>query len=361
MSRLITRSARHTLVVLGPVVVAFGLGAAILALLGRNPSTFYSDLFRSGLISQAGWQAMLTRLAPLLLIGTGYILAFRAGIWNIGGDGQFLLACAVVAGLGPQVMGSTPRWVGLILLCVAGLAVGGAWTLVPAYLRAWHGVNEVVSSVMMSFIGVNLANLLIKQVWRSKTTIVPQTEHVPLAELLPRLGGSTVHAGILVGVAAVAVTWYLTHSTTLGLKLSVMGASQRVAAHVGLPVKRLIMGTFFASGALVGLAGAVEILGQWGYMRADWNPQFGLPLFALVFLARLNPLAVVPLACFYAVLEIGGHEAARRAALDHDFILVLVGLVLILMATSQYLALSSRERATVGRKAAELLHWRRET
>lgn len=329
---------------LGPIIAALVAGAVILAILGRNPLAFYGDLFRTGLISSVGWQAMVTRLAPLLLIGMGYIVAFRAGIWNIGGDGQFLLSAAIVAGLSPAVMGALPRAVGLIVLALIGFAVGGVWTLLPAYLKAWHGVNEIITSVMTSFIGIYLGALLIQQVWRTSPNL-PQTGSVPLSRLLPHLGGTTIHVGILVAVVAVAVVWYVLDHTSAGLRLTVLGANPRAAAHAGLAVKRLIIMTFFASGALIGLGAAMEILGEWGYMRAGWNPGFGLPLFALVFLARLNPAAVIPLAAFYAVLDIGGHEATRLASLDYDFVLVIIALVLLFMATTQYLGWSARRRS----------------
>jgi general nucleoside transport system permease protein len=356
----VSEGARAVGRALVPIVAALMVGAIILAALGRNPLAFYGDLFRAGLVSDAGWQGMLTRLAPFLLIGMGYIVAFRAGIWNIGGDGQFLLAAAVVAGLGPSVMGSMSRPAGLVVLGLVGFVVGGVWTILPAYLKAWFGVNEIITSVMMSFIGINLANLLIKGPWRSAETSVPQTDSVPLSDLLPHLGSTTIHVGIIVAVVVVVIVWYLLNFTAIGLRLTILGASPRAALHVGLNVKRMIVTTFFVSGALVGLAAAVEILGVWGYMRADWNPKFGLALFALVFLARLSPLATIPLAAFYAILEIGGHEAARHAALDYDFVLVLIGLILLFMAVSQYVRTPAGRRKDLLQRLAGRVRLRSE-
>lgn len=354
-------SARRVAWAFAPVVAALLVGAVILAALGRNPLAFYGDLFRAGLFSSTGWQGMLTRLAPFLLMGMGYIVAFRAGIWNIGGDGQFLLAAAVVAGLAPNVMDAMSRPAGLVVLGLVGFVVGGAWTLLPAYLKAWFGVNEIITTVMMSFVGINLANILIKGPWRSGETAVPQTDFVPLDRLLPTLGSTTIHAGILLAVVAVAVAWYVLDRTSAGLRLTVLGANPRAALHAGFNVKRMIMTTFFASGALVGLAAAVEILGVWGYMRADWNPKFGLALFALVFLARLSPLATIPLAAFYAILEIGGHEAARRASLDYDFVLILIGLILLFMAVTQYARTPAARRRESLRKMAGRISLRSES
>lgn len=341
-----------------PVVAALVVGAIILAAIGRNPLAFYGDLFRAGLFSSNGWQAMVTRLAPLLLISTGYIVAFRAGLWNIGGDGQFLLAGAIVAGALPSVMGSMPRAAGLVVLGVIGFVAGGGWTLLPAYLKAWHGVNEIITTVMMSFIGINLGYLLIRQVWRTTLTVSPETTPVPLSELLPRLGGSTIHAGIIVALTAAVVAWYVLSRTSVGLRLTVLGSNPRVAAHAGLPVKRLVVTTFFVSGGLVGLGAAVEILGVWGYMRAGWDPGFGLALFALVFLAQLRPGVVIPLAAFYAVLQIGGHDAAQKASLDYDFVLILIALMLFFMAVWAYFRPGREGRRLPGRTAAGRLRWR---
>ena len=345
---------------LGPVLAALAVGALILLLLGRDPLVFYGDLFRAGLVSASGWQGMITRLAPLLLIGTGFIVAFRAGLWNIGGDGQFVLSAAFVAGLAPAVMSSVSRPTGLVLLALVGMVVGGGWTLLPALLKAWYGINEIITTLMMSFIGINLANLLIKGPWRSAETTVPQTGAVPLSDLLPRFGGTTIHVGIVVGMLSVLVGWYVLDRHAVGLRLTILGANPRAAVHAGLHVKRIIVVTFFVSGALIGLAAAVEILGVWGYMRADWNPGFGLALFALVFLARLSPLAMVPLAAFYAVLEIGGHEAARRSGLDYDFILVLIALVLLFLAVSQLLGSSRDERRGLATRLVARLNPRRQ-
>lgn len=357
---MVVAGARAAGRALGPIVAALIVGGLVLVALGRNPLVFYGDVFRAGLVSSAGWQGMVTRLAPFLLIGMGYILAFRAGIWNIGGDGQFLLAAAVVAGAAPAIMGGIPRPVGLVALGLVGFLVGGAWTLVPAYLKAWFGVNEIITSVMMSFIGINLANLLIKGPFRGADVSVPQTDSVPLRELLPRLGGSSIHAGVIVAVVVVVAVWYVLDHTAVGLKLTILGANPRAAVHAGMNLKRMIMATFFASGALVGLAAAVEILGVWGYMRADWNPKFGLALFALVFLARLSPLATIPLAALYAVLEIGGHEAARQAALDYDFVTMLIGLILLFMAVSQYARTPSWQRKGLWRRVLGRVRMRNE-
>jgi len=331
------RAWKDTVESVAPFVLALIVGGLVLLALGRNPITFYGDIVRAGLFNNSGLQDTVIRMAPLLLMAAGLIVAFQTSIWNIGGDGQFLLAAALAAGFGPVFMAAMPVWLSLVILCIIGTITGGLSTIIPAVLKAKYGVNEIISSLMMSFIGVNFANLLIKGPFRSTKTIVPQTGVVPFAHLLPPIPGTRIHIGIFIALILLLVVYYVMKKTALGLKLRLLGQNPRAALHAGLNNSRLIVGAFMVSGAFMGLAGTVEILGVWGYMRADWNPNFGLPLFALVFLARLNALAAIPLVGFYAVLSIGGHSAARAADLPDDFILIIVGLVLLFMALTEYI------------------------
>jgi ABC-type uncharacterized transport system permease subunit len=324
---------------MGPIVLALAAGAAILAALGRNPGAFYSDILEGGLLTRTGFEASLTRTATLLLIAVGLVVVFRANIWNLGIDGQFLLAGVLVAGLSPDLRGVLPNALLLLLLFLVAIVVGALWTVVPAFLRAYYGVNEIITTLMMTFIGINLANLLIKTAFRDfASTNVPQTSVLPLDERLPRLPETrSVHIGIVVALAVAVIVHYVMTRTSFGLRLNVLGANPRAAGHFGLSVPRLIMVSFFVSGGIIGMAGATEILGVWGYVRADWNPAFGLTVVPLVFLARLNAIAVVPFVALLAVLSIGGDLATRRADLANDFLLVLVGLILIFMAVTEYL------------------------
>lgn len=331
----------------GPIVLALAAVAAILAALGRNPGSFYSDILEGGLLTRTGFEASLTRTATLLLIAVGLVVVFRANIWNLGIDGQFLLAGVLVAGLGPDLRGVLPNAFLLLVLFLVAIVVGALWTVVPAFLRAYYGVNEIITTLMMTFIGINLANLLIKTTFRDfASTNVPQTSVLPLDERLPRLPETrSVHIGILVALALAFLVQYVMTRTSFGLRLNVLGANPRAAGHFGLSVPRLIIISFLVSGGIVGMAGATEILGVWGYVRADWNPAFGLTVVPLVFLARLNAIAVIPFVALLAVLSIGGDLATRRAELANDFLLVLVGLILIFMALTEYLG---RRRALGG-------------
>jgi simple sugar transport system permease protein len=321
---------------LGPVVLALGAGAILLAALGRNPASFYQDIIEGG-IEYTAWQDSIMRMAPLLLIAVGLIVVFRAGIWNLGIDGQFLLAAVVVSGVAPEIVGHVPNWLVWLASFLLAAVVGAAWTIVPALLKARYHLNEIITTLMMTFIGINFANILVKGPFQDFSSNVAQTSTLDFEDLLPTIPGTRVHVGILVaGVAALAV-WFLMSRTSFGLRLQVLGANARAAAHIGIDVPRLVVVSFVVSGLFVGLAAAAEILGIWGYVRADWNPAFGLWVVPLVFLARLNALAVIPFVFFLSVLSIGGDFATQQAELSNEFTLVLVGLILLFMGVTELL------------------------
>ena len=330
-----------------PVVLALAAGGVILAALGKNPLDYYGYVIERGLLRRGGLQETLTRMAPLLLIAAGLIVAFRAGIWNLGGDGQFLLAAVTTAGLAPVLDTLLPRASMLAICLMTGALVAAIWSLLPALLNARYGVNEIVTTLMMSFLGVSLSNVLIKLALFDPNTTVPQTRSLPVDERLPRLFGTTVHSGLLIAVACLVLIELMMTRTAFGLKLQVLGANRAAAIHAGERVERLTLLAFILSSGLIGLAGAVDVLGVWGTVRADWNPAYGLLVVPLVFLARLNGYAVIGLTLFFSALMVGGESAAHRVGVPQNYVLVLVALLLVFLALIEYRDASRRKQLTV--------------
>jgi general nucleoside transport system permease protein len=319
-----------------PVLLALGAGAILLLALRRDPITFYSNVWKGG-IELTAWQDSAVRAAPLLLIAVGLVVVFRANIWNLGYNGQFLLGAALISGVGPRLVDSEPRWFALVVLSLVAGAAGAAWTLVPALLKARYETNEIITTLMMSFIGIGVANILIKGPFQDPTVNIPQTRVLPLDKMLPTVPGTRIHIGVLIALAAVLIVHFVLTRTSFGLRLQILGANPRAARHVGLKVPRLILMSFLVSGLLIGMAAAADILGTWGYVRANWNPAYGDTVIPFVFLARLNALALIPFVGFYAVLSTGGDLATQHANLPTDFLLVLVALILLFMTVIEYL------------------------
>jgi simple sugar transport system permease protein len=336
---VIARAARlgeATLTAAVPIVLALVVNGILLAALGRDPFTFYADMFNRGLIQWEGFQESIIRSAPLLLIAAGLIVAFRANLWNLGGDGQFLLGAAFTAGFAPSLLESLGVWPMLLITMAIAALAGGAWTLIPALLRGRYGVNEIITTLMMSFIGIGVANVLVKGPFMTEVGGVARTDVVPFDERFPLLFDTRIHLGFVIGVVALLAVHVLMTRTSLGLRLRILGASPRAALHAGLRPVRLTVIAFALSGALIGLSGSVEILGVQGSFRADFNPAYGLLVIPLVFLARLNAIGSLVLVIVFSVIQIGGESAAREAEITSDVLFVLVGLMLLFMALTEY-------------------------
>ncbi len=320
-----------------PILLALVANGILLALLGRDPFTFYGDMFERGLINWDGFQESIIRSAPLLLIAAGLIVAFRANLWNLGGDGQFLLGAALTAGLGPSLLSSLGVWPMLVITMTVAVLIGAAWTIIPAVLRGRYGVNEIITTLMMSFIGIGVANVLVKGPFKTDVGGVARTDVLPFDERLPLLFDTRIHLGFVIAVVAILGVHLLMTRNSLGLRLRVLGANPRAALHAGLHPAWLTVIAFAISGGLIGLSGSVEILGVQGSFRADFNPAYGLLVIPLVFLARLNAIGSLVLVILFSVIQIGGESAAREAEITSDVLFVLVGLMLLFMAVIEYL------------------------
>ena len=319
-----------------PVVLALVAGGVLLLCLKRNPLTFYGDVWQYG-FQNGAWQDSAIRMAPLLLIAAGLTVIFRANIWNLGYDGQFLLGAALVSGYGPTLMQHLPKAFAIVILFGMAAAVGAAWTIIPAILKARYGTNEIITTLMMSFIGIDLANILVKGPFQDTTVNIPQTSVLPFDKMLPNIPGTRVHIGLIVAFVAVFAVHYMLTRTSFGLRLQILGANPRAARHMGVNVTRVIIVSFLISGALIGAASAADILGLWGYARANWNPAYGDTVIPFVVLARLNALAVIPFIAFFSVLATGGDLAAVQSNLPTEFLLVLVALILLFMTVIEFL------------------------
>lgn len=342
---------RALLISVGPLVGALMLGAIVLLAMDVDPLSYYAYVVQRAIFSPSGIESTLTRMGPLLLIAASLIVAFRAGIWNLGGDGQFLLAAVMVAAVAPMTLGALPVWPNLLLGLLVGAAVGALWGLLPAMLKAWQGINEIITTLMMSFLGVSLANLLIKLAFLDPTTTTPQTRTLPVEARLPRLFDTSISSSLLVGLVAIVVVHLAMNRTSFGMKLRLVGASPRAAIHAGLPVPLLTIAVFALSAALAGLAGAVDVLGTYGNVRTDWNPAYSLTVVPLVLLARLNGFASIAYVFLFSALTIGGESAARRLGVPSFFSLVIVAFLLIMLSLTEYLDKRSQDRAHSARRA----------
>ncbi|MEZ5204793.1 MAG: ABC transporter permease [Acidimicrobiales bacterium] len=314
---------------LGSIAVALLVGAVVVALSGNDAIATYSRIVDRGFTSRGAFTATLTAATPLLFTGLAAATAFRMGIFNIGGEGQLIVGAVGASGAG-IVLDGRPAALAIPAMLVAGAACGAAWAGIAAVLRAWLNTNEIITTLMLNYLAINLATYLVfgsKSRWRDlegSGLMFPKGKAIPEAFEFPSVdfGNFTVSFGFFIGIAAAIALYVAFRSTRFGFQTRVIGDEPRAAAYAGMRTKRTILALLALSGAVAGLGGASDVgdtrhlldpkaLGQAGYGYA------GIVVAAL---ARLNPLAVVGVS-----ILMGGLANAGRALQGPDFPAGLVG------------------------------------
>lgn len=319
-----------------PVLAALVAAGLVLLVLGSDPIEYYAYVVERGLLRWRGLQATVVNMVPLLILGGALIVSFRSGLWNLGIDGQYLLGTLTAGATAPLLAGAFPAVVALPLAMLAGAIAGALWALPPALLRARAGINEVISGLMMSLIAASLTAAAIKLWLKDPTSLEPQTLTLPVEDRLPLLADTDINIGIFIALGVVIAAHVLMMRSATGLRFRILGLNPLAATHAGLGVPRLTLSVLCLSGALGGLAGAVELTGVLGKMQASWHPGYGFAVVPLVFLARMNGWAVIVFVFAFSVLQIGSASAATRLGVPQDFTMVLVGFLLLFLALSEY-------------------------
>ncbi len=317
-------------IVAGTTATLIGLGfdapRATRALVGGSFGSWYA--FGSG---------TLVRATPLILTGLAVALAFRAGVFNIGAEGQFLTGAAGATAI---ALGASraPQWILLPGILLAGCVAGALWAWIAAELRARFRVLEVISTLMLNFVAAYLVSYLVRGPLQEPTHIYPQTESFVVAAQLPRFGSSTrLHAGFAIACVACAICWWVLRYTAAGFRVRVSGANPDAARSAGqIDVRRVTTRAFIASGALAGLAGAIEVSGVTYALYENISPGFGYTAIAVALLARLNALAVVATGILFGALEAGATAMQRDAGVPSVVVSVVeASVILILVAADR--------------------------
>ncbi len=313
-----------------PLLLAFLLSAGILLCLDTNPFEYYGYILKRCLTSSLGFEAVLLKMTPLLCISAGLMIAFKTGIWNLGGDGQFLLGAVLTIGLATQLATCMHPLFFIPFCLLISLIIGAAWVSVSAFLHLKYGINEVVSTLMMSFIGISLGNVFIKGPLRDTAFPHPQTLTLSVENRLLRLFDSSIHVGFFLAIFTILFVHYILNHTTLGIKWRVIGSSKKVAYHAGYPVKTLLFLAFCLSGACISLAGAIEVLGVYGAVQANWNPAYSIFAIPIVFLGRCHGVVILLYTFLFSILLVGGSSASRVLQVPTYIIHVVLALVMLL-------------------------------
>jgi simple sugar transport system permease protein len=309
-----------------------GLLAVVLAAGGYDAGLALGALWRGSFGSgDAIASATLVRATPLVLTGLAVSLAFRAGVWNIGAEGQLLAGAAVAAAIALALpTEGAPAALAVPAVLVGGAVAGGAWAGISALLRRRHGVPEVISTIMLNFVAASLVGWLVRGPLQEPLGIYPQSEAIPGASRLPFLPGMRLHAGIVVAMLAAGCLAWVLRATAAGFRIRAAGANPDAARSAGLiDVARTTMLAFLASGALAGLAGAVEVTGVTYALYENLSPGYGFTAIAVALLARLDPLYVVASGMLFGALEAGGAAMQRDAGVPAVLVEVVEAMIIL--------------------------------
>lgn len=333
----VARRAEAVVLPLGALLVGVAIFSLFLLAQGKSPAEFFSLVYRGGFGTAFSWQNTLSRTAPLLLAALCVVLPARLGLVVIGGEGAIVLG-GVAAGAVGVALGGVTAALALPIMLLCAMAVGATWIGAVGALRHYRGVNETIASLLMAYIAIALMNHLVEGPLRDPASLnKPST--APLAEAL-RVGnipGWDVHWGLVFGVICCVLAWVLIDKTTWGFAARIAGGNIRAAQVQGLPVGWLIVGFTALGGAFAGLAGFFEVAAVHGSANASLAVGYGYTGILIAFLARHNPLAIIPLAILLAGFEASSGLVQRRMDLPDATTLVLQGFVFIAILMSDTL------------------------
>lgn len=319
------------------LLAALALFGVFILLIGHDPLEVFALIVKGGFSSAFAWQNTLQRAAPLVLTALCVALPAQAGLIVIGAEGALVLGALAAAVTGHAVDGLPPLAV-QALMAVTGMVTGGAWVAASGALRQYRGVNETISSLLLTYVAIALFNHFVEGPLRDPASLnKPSTLPIGEANMVGALPGLDVHWGLGYGIVFCLAAFVLVRLTTYGFALRVVGGNVRAARLVGLPVNRLVLAACFLGGAAAGLAGMAEVAAVHGSANASLIAGYGYAGILVAFIARHNPLAVIPVAVLLGGINASGGMLQRRLDLPDATVLVLQGIAFMTILASESL------------------------
>jgi simple sugar transport system permease protein len=317
------------------VLLSAALFGAFVGLAGASPVEVYEQMYRGAFGSWFSLQNSLQRAAPLMLTGLCTALPARLGLVVIGGEGALYVGGVAAAAVASQLTDSSP-YVVLTVMAVTSMVFGAIWIGGAGALRAKRGVNETISSLLLSYIGIAVCNHLIEGLLRDPQSLnKPSTLHIGDANMLGPLPGLDVHYGLLYGIVACLTCWVLMDHSVFGFSARIVGGNPRAARLSGLAVPRLLITVCALAGACAGLAGMVEVAAVHGKANASLVAGYGYTGILVAFLARHSPLAILPVALVLGGISASGGLLQRTCGLPDATVSVLQGILFVVVLASE--------------------------
>jgi len=311
------------------LLITIAIFSAFVFAVGKDPLEVWALLYQGAFADAFSWQNTLLRAAPLILTGLAVALPAQVGLVIIGGEGALVLG-ALAAAVAAQVTTGAPPLLLQTAMLLSGMAVGGLWIGLCGWLKNVRNVNETIASLLMSYIGIALFNHLVEGALRDPESLnKPSTKPIGDAAMIGNIPGLDVHWGLVIGIVAAVVAFVFLRKTTGGFAVRVVGGNQRAARMVGIPVRKWIVTMSALGGASAGLAGAIEVGAVHGAANAGVIAGYGNAGILIAFIARQNPLAVIPVAILIGGISAAGGLLQRRLDMPDATVLVLQGIAFV--------------------------------
>jgi simple sugar transport system permease protein len=322
----------------GAVLLTVVLGAIIFTLLGYDGVGAVREIFVTPLVTTYKWQDLAVKAAPLIIIAVGLSISYRANVWNIGAEGQYIVGAIVGTGVGILTNDMTGWWI-MPLMMLAGMAGGAAYAAVPALLRVRFQVNEILTTLMLSYASVYLLNYLLAGPYKSPMSMgQPQTVLFSADQALPYvIPGTIIQLNAPLALVVALVAWLVFSRSVFGFQIRVVGMAPQAARHGGFSANGTVWLALLISGALAGFAGVLEAMGPVGRLILQFPANYGFTAIIVAFLGRLHPLGVVLAGLAVAVTAVGGEVAQITIKLPFAAVGIFQAIMLFLLLGSDVL------------------------
>ncbi|MCC6433578.1 MAG: ABC transporter permease [Acidimicrobiales bacterium] len=333
------------------VLVAFLIGAIVVLADGKSPVRAAEAVIKGSMANRAAIGATLEKATPLILTGLAVIVGMKAGLFNIGAQGQLLLGSIMSAYVGYRLT-VLPTVVHLPLALLAGVAFGAVPAFVVGVLKAYRGVHEVIATIMMNTILVNLTDWLAGGPWMQPDQAISKTPPIQASAEIPKVADLPV--GFFLAVVMAFVVWFLLSRTTLGFELGTVGANRDAAHYAGMSVKGITVLAMTLSGALAGLGGAIETQGVVGRFEPGFNRGLGFDGITIALLAKVSPRAAIPAALLIGALRASSTQLQSIAQVAPEIVDVILAVALLLVAAPMIIRWALRLRNASGVEGVNL-------
>lgn len=341
--RFLSPSALWTgLAPLGGALVGFLVGAGLIALAGVNPLDAYRFMLEGAVGGSRQITETLLKAGPLLLMGLGLTVAFRSKMWNIGGEGQYVMGALGAVLVALPLQNTLPAVVLIPLMLVVGAALGGAWAGIAAWLKVKRGVSEIISTLMLSYIALFLVAYIARVPLKDPASFLPQSAELVGGARMPVLPGTRLHLGLLLAALAAPTIYVLLWKTPLGFRLRAIGSSQSVSRYAGMNVAGGLVFALLFSGALAGLTGVIEVSASFARLKDGIAAGYGFTGILVALLGRLHPVGVLLSALFFAALLNGAQTMQSLTGLPISLAQVIQALIVLCVLGADALARRGR-------------------